>query len=67
MNQRQKAVEDLKAWSEDAINCAELEISPSIESGKKIVTEAQNAGMNNEEIRALIWCYEDELVGKKST
>ena len=55
MNAKDKAIENLKAWFEDAILCAELEIAPSIESLEEIRSQAKAAGMSLDEIEELVW------------
>lgn len=55
MNSKDKAIKSLKAWSEDAILCAELDTSPSLDALKKIKSEAKAAGMSTAEIEELVW------------
>jgi hypothetical protein len=59
---KKRAIESLKAWSEDAINCAELETSPDVALLRQHIAAAKSAGMTVDEIEALIWTpYVDEV------
>lgn len=62
---KQKSIQDLKNWSEEAINLAELEGSgipidkvQLMKELKKVVLSAKSAGLNVEEVKDLIWQYD---------
>lgn len=62
---KQKAIQDLKNWSEEAINTTELETSGvpidkdhMMKELKKVVLSAKAAGLNVEEVKDLIWNYD---------
>lgn len=60
---KNKAIEKLKSWSEDAINCAELEIEPNVKALREHILEARAAGLSVDEIESLIWTpYAEEAL-----
>ena len=57
-----RIVEELKAWSEQAILCAEIGVSPGVEALRQIIVKAKEAGLTNNQIKEVIWTpYCDEV------
>lgn len=64
---KQKSIDDLKNWSEEAINMSELEANDikvnwkqSLDKLKKIVHQAKKDGLSLKEVLGLVWSYENE-------